>query len=126
LTALHGIYITFLFPTLSGLYASGDAATRASAIVVANLPSPLDPYGFAKFFLSGIWLLITGMLMLRSRTFARPLSYLALVAGIGVLLLFIGSAAKIQLLILATGTPGSAVIGPIFWLWVGYTLWTKA
>jgi len=28
-------------------------------------------------------------------------------------------------LILATGVPGSAIIGPLFWLWVGYTLWTK-
>jgi len=44
----------------------------------------------------------------------------------GVILLFIGTATGTLFLVLATGVPGSAVIGPLFWLWVGYTLWTKA
>jgi hypothetical protein len=125
LTAIYGIYIAFLFPILSSLYASGDAATKASVLVVGSIPSPLDPFGFTKFVLSGSWLLITGVLMLRSRYFPRALAYLTLVAGIGVLLLFIGNATNSTALILATGVPGSAIIGPIFWFWVGYTLLTK-
>ena len=64
--------------------------------------------------------------MLRSRYFARPLAYVALVAGIGVILLFIGNFTNTSYLILATGVPGSAIIGPLFWLWVGYSLWTEA
>ncbi len=94
-------------------------------LVVGALPSPLDPFGFTKFVLSGFWLLITGGLMLRSAYFGRPLAYLTLVAGIGVLLLFIGNVTNTSALILATGVPGSAIIGPLFWLWVGYTLWTQ-
>ena len=90
------------------------------------MPTQLDPYGFTKFFLSGIWLLITGVLMIRSRYFALALGYLSLVAGIGVILLFIGTATNTLALILGTGVLGSAVIGPIFWLWVGYTLWVKS
>lgn len=125
LTTIYGIYIAFLFPILSTLYVNGNAATKASVLVVGSIPSPLDPYGFTKFVLSGLWLLITGMLMLRSGYFARPLAYLTLVAGIGVILLFIGNATNTSALILATGVPGSAIIGPLFWLWVGYTLWTK-
>ena len=46
MTALHGVYIAILFPVLSGLYANGDVATKAAVVVAANIPSPLDPYGF--------------------------------------------------------------------------------
>lgn len=126
LTTIYGISITLLFPILSDLYVHGSAATQASVLAIGSLPSPLDPFGFTKFVLSGLWLLITGMLMLRSLYFPRLLGYLTLVAGIGVLLLFIGNVTGTSALILATGVPGSAIIGPLFWLWVGYTLWTKA
>ncbi len=125
LTTVYGISITLLFPISSDLYVHGNTATQASVLVVGSSPSPLDPYGFTKFVLSGFWLLITGMLMLRSRYFARPLGYLTVVAGIGVLLLFVGNVTNLSVLILATGLPGSAIIGPLFWLWVGYTLWTR-
>jgi hypothetical protein len=125
LTTIYGISLLLLFPILSDLYVHGSAATQAGVLVVGALPSPLDPFGFTKFVLSGFWLLITGVLMLRSTYFARPLAYLTLVAGIGVLLLFIGNVTSTSALILATGVPGSAIIGPLFWLWVGYTLWTK-
>ncbi|HKZ86057.1 MAG TPA: DUF4386 family protein [Anaerolineae bacterium] len=125
LTAVHGIYLLFLNPTLSALYARNDAAIQAAAVVVGYVPSPLDPSSFSKFLLSGIWLLVTGTLMLRTSSFARGLGYLALAAGVGVILLFIGTATGTLFLVLATGVPGSAVIGPLFWLGVGYTLWTK-
>jgi hypothetical protein len=124
-TTVYGITLAFLFPILSNLYLQGNAATQAAVLVVGSLPSPLDPFGFTKFVLSGFWLLITGMLMLRIAYFGRPLAYLTLVAGLGVLLLFVGNVTNTSALILATGVPGAAVIGPLFWLWVGYTLWTR-
>ncbi len=125
LTTIYGITLAFLFPILSNLYLQGNAATQASVLVVGSLPSPLDPFGFTKFILSGFWLLITGVLMLRTAYFDRALAYLTLVAGLGVLLLFVGNVTNTSALILATGVPGAAIIGPLFWLWVGYTLWTK-
>lgn len=125
LTALYGMYIMFLFPDLSSLYTGGSTATQAAVVATASLPSPLDPYGFTKFFLSGIWLLITAVLMIRSGYFARALGYLALVAGAVVILLFIGNATQTLALVLATGGPGATIVGPVFWTWVGYTLWTK-
>jgi hypothetical protein len=125
LTAVHGIYLIFLGPTLSALYARTDPAIQAAAVVVGYIPSPLDPSSFSKFFLSGLWLLVTGMLMLRTQYFARALGYLALAAGVAVILLFIGTATGTLYVVLVTGVPGSAIIGPLFWLWVGYTLWKK-
>ena len=41
------------------------------------------------------------------------------------MLLFLGNVTNTSALILATGVPGSTIVGPLFWLWVGYTLWTK-
>lgn len=128
LTTIYGIYITFLFPALSHLYVANasNPAIQQAAVAIGTVPSALDPYGFTKFFLSGIWLLITGVLMIRSRYFALALGYLTLIAGIGVIVLFIGTATNTLALILGTGVLGAAVIGPIFWLWVGYTLWVKS
>lgn len=125
LTTIYGVSLMLLFPILSNLYVQGNAATQASVLVVGAMPSPLDPFGFTKFVLSGIWLLITAMLMLRGSFFSRPLAYLTVIAGAGVLLLFLGNVTNTSALILATGVPGSAIVGPLFWLWVGYTLWTK-
>ena len=127
LTTLYGVYITFLLPALSHLYVTNasNPAIQQAAVAIGSIPSALDPSGFTKFFLSGLWLLITGVLMIRSRYFALALGYLALIAGVGVLLLFTGVATNTTSLILGTGVSGAAVVGPIFWLWVGYTLWTK-
>lgn len=130
LTGLQAVYQYFVANALSAFYANPKAglsaeAVRAAAVVAADVPSPLNTYGFSKFFLSGLWLLIVGTLMMRSDYFPRALAYVSLVAGIGVILLFIAQATNTAQLIFAVGVPGSALVGPLFWLWVGYTLWTK-
>ncbi len=125
LTALQAVYQLFLASTMSALYARNDPALQAAAVVVTYAPSPVNTFGFSKFFLSGLWLFVTGALMVRSGYFPRTLGYLALIAGVGVILLFIGQATGTLTLILAVGVPGSAVVGPLFWLWVGYLLWRK-
>jgi hypothetical protein len=123
LTGLHGLWSLARLLDLSALYDGGDAATQAAAVVLAQLPSPVDPFSFSKFFLTGLWLLVTGWLMLVSASFPRLLAYVALAAGAGVLLLFVGTVTGTAALIFATGVPGSAVVGPLFWLWTGWALW---
>jgi hypothetical protein len=130
LTALHGIYLTVLLPVTSNLYVNPPGGADASAIkgaviAIASLPSPLDPGGFSKFCLAGLWLLVTGALMLRSRAFPRWLAYLGLVGGAGLLLLYIGGLTGTTILILATGLPSSVLVGPLFWVAVGFTLWAR-
>ena len=132
LTALHGVYLTVLLPVTSGLYVNPPtvagvpaSAIKGAAVAIASLPSPLDPGGFSKFCLVGLWLIVTGALMLRSRAFPRWLGYLALVGGVGLLLLYIGGLTGTTALILATGLPSSVITGPLFWLVFGYTLWTR-
>jgi hypothetical protein len=132
LTTLHGFYLIVLFPVMSGLYVNAPPAgvtadaIKGGAVALGNLPSPLDPYGFSKFILCGIWLLVTGALLLRSQAFVRWLGWLAVVGGVGLLLLFIGNVTGTKALLLATGVPGTVIIGPLFWLVVGYSLWTKS
>ncbi|GAC1348513.1 MAG: hypothetical protein NVSMB27_16550 [Ktedonobacteraceae bacterium] len=121
LTTVYGVHTFMLLRTLSDLYVNADASTKSSIVVIASTPSPLDPYGFSKFFLSGVWLLITGWLMLRSAYFPRLLAYLALLAAIGVFVLYLFRGS----LGLVTGVPGAALFGPLFWIGVGYTMWTK-
>ena len=125
LTALDATYTAFLFPALSNLYATGNAAIKASAVIAWNIPSPVNPYDFAEFFLSGLWLLVTGWLIIRSDYFARIAGYLALIAGIGQIVLFVSTFTGTLPLILGIGIPGAVVAGPVFWLWIGYILWTK-
>jgi hypothetical protein len=52
--------------------------------------------------------------------------YLALVAGIGQLALFVSTFTGTLPLILDIGVPGAVVVGPLFWLLIGSTLWRKA
>ena len=64
-----------------------------------------------------------GWLMIRTSYFPRLLAYLAWVAGIGILLMFVGTVVGSTSFIVATGAPGAIIVGPLFWLWVGRTLW---
>jgi Domain of unknown function (DUF4386) len=125
-TAMDAAYTAFLFPWLSGLYAGGDAAVKAYATLSWNAPSPINPYDFVEFCLSGVWLLLTGVLIVRTGSFPHFLGYLALVAGIGLLALFVSTFTATFPLILGIGVPGAVIVGPLFWLFVGATFWRRA
>ena len=51
--------------------------------------------------------------------------YLALLTGVGQILLFINTFTATLPLILGIGGAGAVIVGPAFWLFVSYTLWTK-
>jgi hypothetical protein len=126
LTMLHGAYLFVLSSALSVIYAHGDATLQAVARTLDCSPSPLDPLGFAKYALSGLWLLVTGALMLQSRFFMPLQGYLALVSGIGLLFIFVGNLARRGNLMTLLGVPGSVLVSPLFWFSIGYTLWAGA
>src|ERR1700730_12561505 len=126
LTAIDATYTAFLFPWLSHLYATGDTAVKAYAALSWNAPSPINPYDFVEFCVSSLWLLVTGALIIRTVSFRDVVGYLALVAVIGQFALFVSTFTGTLPLMLGIGVPGAVVVGPIFWLLVGATLWTKA
>jgi len=53
------------------------------------------------------------------------LSYLALLAGVGQILLFISTFTAPLLLILGIGGVGAIIVASVFWLFAVYSLWTK-
>lgn len=126
LTTLFAVHSLFLLRTARRLVELGDPALESGIIAVMAAPSTLDPFAFTRYFLAGIWLLVSGALMLRSRNFPDLLAYLGLAGGIGALLFFVGQVFHLPLLSFATGLTGSAVVGPMFWIGVGYVLWRRA
>jgi hypothetical protein len=126
LTALHAVHSLFLLRAATRLADTGDAALEAAGVALLNAPSPADPSSFGRYFIAGVWLLVTGALMLRSGFFPDRLGWLALAAGIGSLLFFAGQVFGVPLLSFATGLAGSAVVGPVFWIVLGAVLWRQA
>lgn len=122
-TILHGIYFAFLMVDLSRLYARGGEALKASAVAIASTPSPL---GVGDYFLAGPWLLVTGLLMVRSPGIPRALGYLAWISAVGLFVEFAGTVIDTPAVIRATAVPGALVVGLVFWVWTGCILWTSS
>jgi hypothetical protein len=97
--------------------------------MVASLPSTLDPYGFTRLVLSGIWLQVTGLLMVRSLRFPRLLGYLGFFSGFGTMVLFLATIAErpprsmlTTVIMDILAVPG-AICAPLFWLGTAFSLW---
>jgi hypothetical protein len=123
LSCVHGVEEIAQNTKLDDLWRSGDAATRAALTVSNSVPSAADPRGLASFGLAGLFMLVVGALLLRGAALPRALGWVALADGVLLLLLFVGSAFKVDLLVLLPGGLASVVVGPLWWFWVGVRLW---
>lgn len=119
---VHGFYNFVLMPISAGLYNSGDTATKAAIAVAFSAPAPFDPKELFAFGFTGLWALVLGLLTLRGADLPRWLGYVALIAGIDMLLLFLADVAGVGTLILLTGGLASLILGPALWLGTGLTL----
>jgi hypothetical protein len=116
------------FATLIGVTAS--AATMVAAMYdVANLRlnpplagvSPANPLGVMSFGLTGLWFLITNLLLWRTKT-PRLLVVLGFVATADLLVGFVGGLSENGGLIYLASVIAGAIGGPIYWLWLGRLL----
>jgi hypothetical protein len=121
-TGLHGFYNLIVTPIHASLYNSGDAATRAAIVVARSAPLPIDPVEFFSFGVTGLWALMVGLLILRGADLPRWLGYVALVAGVDMLVLFFADVAGAGTLVLLTGGPASLILGPAMWAGFGRML----
>jgi uncharacterized protein DUF4386 len=121
-TCIHGFWNMTLTPTLARLYNEGDAATKAAVAVVRSTPVPADPVELFTFGFTGLWALVVGLLTLRGADLPRRLGYLALVAGVDTLLLFISDIAGASTAVLVTGGLASLILVPAMWVSIGLTL----
>ena len=102
----------------------GMQAAIASAQGLATDPlSATDPRGFATFGLAGLWTLVVGGTIVRGATpFPVRLGWLAVVAGVNLLALFVATAAGLAALVPVTAVLAAVVLGPAFWVWTGRVL----
>jgi hypothetical protein len=118
-TSAHGLGDLYGVDKLAHTYASGDAATKAAAVVAHGLPSQVDPRGLATFGVVGL-VVFAFSWHLRDRN--RILGVLGLVLGVDMVLLFAASAFSSTVPILVTGGLASVVLGPAWWVGVGVDL----
>jgi hypothetical protein len=92
----------------------------------ADLPSQIDPRGIATFGFGGVGLGIAAWLITRERTLPKTLGYLGYLSALLLVVLYLG-----RLIILDPANPGILVpallngfiVGPVFYIWLGYDLW---
>jgi hypothetical protein len=92
----------------------------------ADLPSQLDPRGIATFGFGGLGLAVTAWLITRTRTFPKALGYLGALSAFLLVVLYLG-----RLIILDPANPlilvpallNGFIVGPVFYVWLGYDLW---
>jgi hypothetical protein len=121
-TGIHGFWNMTLTPALARLYNDGDAASKAAVVVLRGIPVPADPVELFTFGFTGLWALVVGILTLRGADLPRRLGYLALIASVDMLLLFIADSAGAAGPVLVLGGLASLILGPAMWATIGVTL----
>ena len=94
-----------------------------------NVPSSVDPRGFATFGLTALAIALVSVLILRGGLFPRGLAYLGLVACGLLLVIYFG-----RLIIFNPKSPGvltaalitGFVVNPAWYTWLGLELWRSA
>jgi hypothetical protein len=110
--------------------AFGQADTAAAANFIASLPSTVDPRGVGTFGLTGLAILLIGLLLYRLEGIPRRLADIALAAALLLELTFIGSVlyasgdgiAPARYLFLVAGPLQAIIVGPLFYIWLGTLL----
>jgi len=109
-----------------GLLSAAHGTYAAIAVeqgVTASDLSPTDPRGLATFGLAGLWALTFGLeTVAGNAAFPRTMGWLAIVAGLDLILLFLATVAQSEGLILASGGLASVILVPALWIWTGRLL----
>jgi hypothetical protein len=101
-------------------------AINPPAEFVMELPNPVDPRGLLTFGIAGMAVIVISWLIGRGKGFPKGLSYLGYLLGILLILLYLARLivlAPTNLLILVPALLTGFLINPIWYLWLGYSLW---
>lgn len=101
-------------------YVGGDAALKA-AIEVSG-PFSLDPQGWLGFGAVGLWVLVVSWLALRAGRWPKPLAYVGIAVSVAYGLVVAGFVLNLELLIAIAAGLGGIILGPIWYIWLGWTL----
>ncbi len=124
-----------LWGLLLGIGGAGGAAVHAAFDVANNLnppktpfdfASPIDPRGFMTFAVAGLAAIVLSWLILRGATLPRGLAYLGIVSGALLVALYLAYMIILNALhpIVLGLIVLSGLAQPIWYLWLGYALWS--
>lgn len=110
-----------------GAYDLGNAFNPPdkNLLAIANLPSQIDPRGFATFGLAGLALLVVAWLLGRGGNFPPMLTYVTYASGILSLVLFFGRLILLNPtnpIVLVAALLEGFIVNPIWYIWVGLVL----
>jgi hypothetical protein len=101
-------------------------AINPPAEFVMELPNPVDPRGLLTFGIAGLAVIVISWLIGRGEGFPKGLSYLGYLLGFLLILLYLARLivlAPTNPLILVPALLTGFLINPIWYLWLGYSLW---
>ena len=126
--ALVGLLFGFAGALGSTVHGAYDLANflHPPAVLASDIPSAVDPRGILTFGLSGLAVLVMARLMSRGGGFPARLALLGYLSGVLLVLIYLG-----RLIVLDPGSPlilGPAalegfVVNPVWYIWLGMTLW---
>lgn len=97
--------------------------------VVAGLPNQIDPRGLLTFAVAGVAALIVSSLIRRHPIFPSGLGYLGYLAGLLLIVVYLGRLTIVEPTHLLVAGPAALVgflVSPAFYIWLGLTLRSRA
>jgi len=104
-------------------------ALHPPASLPSDVPSAIDPRGLLTFGLAGLGLLVLSRLMSRGGGFPRGLARLGYLSGVLLVLIYLGRLIVLDAaspLILGPAALEGFVVNPLWYVWLGRTLWSGA
>jgi hypothetical protein len=101
-------------------------ALHPPAQVNADLPSQIDPRGLLTFGVAGLGLWVVAWLITRASDLPKALGYLGFLAAALLIVLYLGRLIVLDatsLLIVGPALLAGFVVSPLFYVWLGLTLW---
>jgi hypothetical protein len=123
-----------LWGLLLGIGGAGGAAVHAAFDVANNInppkapfdyASPIDPRGFLTFAIAGLAAIVLSWLIVPGGVFSRALGYFGLGSGVLLIALYLAYMIILNALnpVVLALVVLSGLAQPIWYLWLGWTLW---
>ena len=120
-TAIDDLRHAVLDPAKGTAYVQGDAAVKA-ALTVPGALQGLDPQGWLRYAVVGVWVLVVSLLGLRSGAWRKLLAFVGTGVAIVYWLVLVGQVAQSQSLLAIIGGAGGVILGPVWYIWLGLRL----
>jgi hypothetical protein len=118
-TAVNYLRLVTVTPDRAAVFAVGDEMTRKA---ISWSQFGLDPNGWLGFGCVGVWVLVVSILALRANALPKFLNYLGILVGIAYWLVVVGFVSNLEMLVTVSAGLGGIILGPIWYIWIGFKL----